>query len=162
MVARRASDRPVSFPSDESWRARNTSRLLYKAAWLFDQRILAIVNRSGFSDIRVAQLHLPRNLDIDGTRLTVLAKRAEMSKQAMGELVDQCEKMHLVERRSDPQDHRAKIVVFTPRGRRLIEAVRAAVEQAESEMAKKLGTKRAASLIAALAVYCSDAPPARG
>jgi DNA-binding MarR family transcriptional regulator len=156
MAARRASLRPVSFPHDEDWRGRNTSRLLYSAAWRFDQRILAMVNRSGFPDIRMTHLNLPRNLDIEGTRLTVLANRAEMSKQAMGELVDQCEKMHLVERRPDAQDQRAKIVVFTPRGRRLIEAVRIAVTQAEREMEKKLGTKRATALIAALVLYCGD------
>ena len=105
----------------------------------------------------MAHLHLPRNLDIDGTRLTILASRAEMGEQAMGELVDQCEKMRLVERQPDAMDHRAKIVVFTPRGRRLIEAVRAAVAQAERDLANKLGAKRAAALIAALACYCSDA-----
>ncbi|HLI22956.1 MAG TPA: MarR family transcriptional regulator, partial [Stellaceae bacterium] len=127
-----------------------------------DRRILEIINRSGFPDIRMAHLHLPRNLDIEGTRLTVLARRAEMSKQAMGELVDQCERMHLVERRPDAADRRAKLVAFTPRGRRLIEVVRSAVAQAERDMAKKLGAKRAAALVEALARYCTDSVrPAR-
>lgn len=157
MAASRALPQAVSFPDDEDWRGRNTSRLLYTAAWLFDRRILDSVNRAGFPEIRMAHLHLPRNLDIDGTRLTVLARRAEMSKQAMGELVDQCEKLRLVERRPDTSDDRAKIVVFTARGRRLIEAVRAAVAQAERDMEKKLGAKKAAALIAALTRYCNDA-----
>src|ERR1700748_3305048 len=111
MPARRPSLQSVSFPHDEDWRGGNASRLLHNAAWLFDRRILEIVNRSGFPEIRMAHLHLPRNLDIEGTRLTVLPQRAEMSKQAMGELVDQGEKMHLVQRQPDPQDPRAKIVV---------------------------------------------------
>ena len=149
----------ISFPGDIDWRRRNTSRLLYSAAWLFDRRILEIVNRSGFPDIRMAHLHLPRNLDLDGTRLTVLASRAEMSKQAMGELVDDGERMRLVARRPDPADRRAKIVVFTPRGRRLIAVVQGAVARAEDEMRTKLGARRAAQLIDSLTRYCAQPTP---
>ncbi|HEX3973580.1 MAG TPA: MarR family winged helix-turn-helix transcriptional regulator [Stellaceae bacterium] len=146
---------PISFPGDIDWRRRNTSRLLYSAAWLFDQRILAIVNAGGFPEIRMAHLHLPRNLDLEGTRLTVLAKRAEMSKQAMAELVDDGERMRLVARRPDPADRRAKIVVFTPRGRRLIEVVQEAVTRAEAEMRGKLGAWHTAQLIRTLLRYCA-------
>jgi hypothetical protein len=81
-----SQSRPLTsfaFPADEAWRRRNMSRLLDSAAWLFDTRILGIVNRSGFPEIRMAHLHLPRNLDLKGSRLTELAHRAEMSKQAV-------------------------------------------------------------------------------
>jgi DNA-binding MarR family transcriptional regulator len=154
-VAKSPAVSPVSFPGDIEWRRRNTSRLLHSAAWLFDQRILEIVNGDGFPDIRMAHLHLPRNLDLEGTRLTVLAKRAEMSKQAMAELVDDGERMRLVARRPDPADRRAKIVVFTPRGRRLIEVVRRAVTRAETEMRAKLGATCTEQLIDTLLRYCA-------
>jgi DNA-binding MarR family transcriptional regulator len=154
-VTKSSSPAPISFPGDIDWRRRNTSRLLYSAAWLFDQRILEIVNGDGFPDIRMAHLHLPRNLDLGGTRLTVLAKRAEMSKQAMAELVDDGEKMRLVARRPDPTDRRAKMVVFTPRGRRLIDVVQRAVTLAETEMRARLGDKSTAQLIDTLLRYCA-------
>jgi len=151
--------KPISFPADIDWRRRNTSRLLHSAAWLFDRRILDIVNRNGFPEIRMAHLHLPRNLDLEGTRLTVLASRAEMSKQAMSELVDDGERMQLVTRRPDPADRRAKIVVFTARGRHLIEVVGRAVTRAESEMRRKLGAEDVAQLVASLARYCTGSNP---
>jgi DNA-binding MarR family transcriptional regulator len=155
-VAKAPTAAAISFPGDIDWRRGNTSRLLHSAAWLFDQRILEIVNGNGFPEIRMAHLHLPRNLDLDGTRLTVLAKRAEMSKQAMAELVDDGERMRLVARRPDPADRRAKIVVFTPRGRRLIAVVQGAVTRAEAEMREKLGAKHTAQLVAILMRYCGQ------
>lgn len=166
-MAKKRTQKLVSFPAEVAWRRNNTSRLLYSAAWLFDMQILEIVNRNGFPDIRMAHLHLPRNLDLDGTRLTELAKRAEMSKQAMSELVDQCETMGLIERRPDEADRRAKIVAFTARGRRLIELVRNAVSLAERDMLAQIGAKRMENLISGLMVYCdkrvaANAPPRNG
>lgn len=153
-MAKKAAKKLVSFPADTAWRRSNTSRLLYSAAWLFDRQILEIVNRSGFPEIRMAHLHIPRNLDLGGTRLTVLAERAEMSKQAMGELIDQCEKWGLIERRPDELDRRAKKVVFTVRGRRLINAVRKAVALAERDMLGQIGAKRMERLMSGLMAYC--------
>ena len=63
--------------------------------------------------------------------------------------------MRLVARRPDPADRRAKIVVFTPRGRRLIDVVRRAVTLAETEMRVKLGDKHTAQLIDTLLRYCA-------
>ena len=102
----------------------------------------------------MAHLHIPRNLDLGGTRLTVLAERAEMSKQAMAELVDQCEKWGLIERRPDAIDRRAKKVVFTARGRRLIDVVRKAVAAAERDMLGLIGVRRMESLMSGLMAYC--------
>lgn len=153
-MAKKATKKLMSFPADTAWRRSNTSRLLYSAAWLFDRQILEIVNQSGFPEIRMAHLHIPRNLDLGGTRLTVLAERAEMSKQAMGELVDQCEKWRLIERRPDEIDRRAKKVVFTARGRRLIDVVRKAVALAERDMLGQIGAKRMESLMSGLMAYC--------
>jgi DNA-binding MarR family transcriptional regulator len=51
-----------------------------------------------------------------GTRLTDLAQRASMTKQAMGQIVDDLERLGYVERTPDPDDGRAKIVRFTAAG----------------------------------------------
>jgi len=51
-----------------------------------------------------------------GTRLTVLAQHAGMTKQAMGQIVDDLEQLGYVERTPDPEDGRAKIVRFTEAG----------------------------------------------
>src|SRR5579859_6855396 len=125
-VQRKSPPKPVRFPAEKEWRRANMSRLLFSAAWLFDSRILAHVNRNGFPELRMVHLHVPRNLDLDGTRITELARRAEMSKQSMAEIIDQCEKMGLVTRGPDKDDGRAKVVTFTKRGLLLMKAVRSA------------------------------------
>ena len=130
------------------------SRLLYTANWLFDARILEHVNENGFPGLRMAHLHVPRNLDFEGTRITELAIRAEMSKQSMGELVDQCEKMGLVERAPHEEDGRSKLIRFTPEGKRLIEVVERALAAAEREMVALVGHKRMEEIVFGLMAYC--------
>jgi DNA-binding MarR family transcriptional regulator len=152
MAPKRSS--PVRFPADASWRRNNMSRLLYISNWLFDARILEYVNQNGFPHLRMAHLHVPRNLDLEGTRVTEMALRAEMSKQAMGELVQQCEDMDLVERCPHDDDKRAKMVTFTTKGRRLLEVVERGLASAEREMLALVGLKRMEELALGLAAYC--------
>lgn len=143
----------MRFPAERQWRRANISRLLFSAAWRFDSRILDYVNSHGFPALRMAHLHVPRNLDLEGTRVTVLAARAEMSKQAMGEIVDECAAMGLVGRVPDEGDRRAKIVQFTPRGLELLKAMRAAVASAQREMRDIIGADTLDAVASALATY---------
>jgi len=165
IMAQKRSKSSVRFPADASWRRNNMSRLLYTANWLFDARILDHVNENGFPRLRMAHLHVPRNLDFEGTRITELAIRAEMSKQSMGELVDQCEKMGLVERAPHEADGRSKLIRFTPEGKRLIEVVERALASAEHEMLALVGHKRMEEIVFGLMAYCdrrSSSPRRRG
>jgi DNA-binding MarR family transcriptional regulator len=153
-MAQKRSKSTVRFPADASWRRNNMSRLLYTANWLFDARILEYVNENGFSGLRMAHLHVPRNLDMEGTRITELAIRAEMSKQSMGELVDQCEKMGLVERAPYAEDGRSKLIRLTSEGKRLIEVVERALASAEREMLALVGERRMEEIVFGLMAYC--------
>jgi DNA-binding MarR family transcriptional regulator len=136
-----------------SWRHDNIGRLLNNAVRRFEGRVLEMMGEAGYADTRIAHVNLTRNLDVEGTRLTELARRASMSKQAMGELVEQCEAMRLVARATDPSDGRARIITFTPIGLKWLEAFRAAVDVAEGEMRKELGAAKMGVLIKALAAY---------
>ena len=51
-----------------------------------------------------------------GSRLTELAESSGLSKQAVGEVVDDLEKLGYVERIQDPQDGRAKVIRLTDQG----------------------------------------------
>jgi DNA-binding MarR family transcriptional regulator len=62
-----------------------------------------------------------------------------MSKQAMGDLVDQCEAWGLVTREPDPRDARARMVRFTPTGLAWLQAFKDAVAQAEAEFRAEVG-----------------------
>lgn len=85
-------------------------------------------------------------IDPDGTRLTQLAARANMTPQAMGELVDDLEDLGYVVRVPDPTDRRAKLVVLTGRGRECVAAGRAAIEGIEERLEELLGPRGRATL----------------
>ena len=55
-------------------------------------------------------------LDEDGIRATELARLSGRHKQIVGRLIDELEELGYVERRPDPADRRAKLIVPTQRG----------------------------------------------
>jgi len=77
----------------------------------------------------------------DGSRLTELARKANMTPQAMGELVDELVDMGYVVRRPDPADGRAKLVVLTKRGRDAVAAGRRTIEGIEERVSEILGQR---------------------
>jgi DNA-binding MarR family transcriptional regulator len=139
--------------SGTGWRHANIGRLLNNAVRRFEARVLELMSASGHVETRIAHVSLTRNLDVEGTRLTELARRASMSKQAMGELVDQCADLGLVDRIADPSDGRARIVMFTPAGLAWLDAFRDAVDLAEQEMRTELGKATMDAIVRGLAVY---------
>src|SRR4051812_49724164 len=66
------------------------------------------------SVLRAAHTQVFEGLDPDGTRLTTLAERAQMSHQAMGEMVDELVRHGYLERVPDPADRRARPISPTP------------------------------------------------
>jgi DNA-binding MarR family transcriptional regulator len=136
--------------AEEGWRLTHLGRLLGHALRRFDERVLhlmahnidvplALSNLAARAQISAAHIHITRHLDLQGTRLTDLAQKAGMSKQAMGDLVDQCEAWGLVTREPDPRDARARLVQFTPTGLLWLQAFREAVAQAEREFRAEVG-----------------------
>lgn len=115
--------------------------------------MLELMSDRGHDETRIAHVSLTRNLDVEGTRLTELARRASMSKQAMGELVDQCAELGLVDRIADSTDKRARIVMFTPAGLEWLDAFREAVDIAENEMRSELGKTAMDAILKGLAAY---------
>src|SRR6478609_611099 len=111
------------------------------------------MSEKGHGETRIAHVGLTRNLDVEGTRLTELARRASMSKQAMGELVDQCAELGLVDRAADPDDRRARIIRFTPAGLDWLDTFRDAVDVAEHEMRAELGKTTMEAILKGLATY---------
>ena len=142
--------------ADPTWRYTTVGRYLHNAARKFDGRVLAILSERGWEEVRLVHITLTRALDFSGTRLTELAKRAAMTKQAMGELVDECERLELVERSADPTDGRAKIVTFTARGKQFMNAFRQALATAEDEMVAQLGQARVQDIRQALGDYAEQ------
>lgn len=77
-------------------------------------------------------------LDEDGVRATELARLSGRHKQIVGRLVDELEQLGYVERRPDPADRRAKLIVPTERGleqMRLGDEIVAGIERRHAEAA---------------------------
>lgn len=117
-----------------SWRTHNSGRVLLSATDRFVSAILLVVHGAGFDELTPVLLTLFRNLDRDGTRLTDIAVRARLTKQAMAELVEKGEAAGFIEKRSDPVDQRAKIIAFTALGHEALDRARDGVAHAEAEM----------------------------
>jgi DNA-binding MarR family transcriptional regulator len=117
--------RPGSQPPQASASEVNTVALLGEAYSALGHKIVAGVVAAGFSQ-RPAHSGVFAHIDVEGgTRLTELARRANITPQAMGELVDDLERLGYVTRHPDPGDRRAKLIALTPRG---VACVRAAFE----------------------------------
>jgi len=92
------------------------------------------------------------NIDLKGTRATEIARRADISKAAVGELIDELEKSGYVIRQADKADRRAKLIVPTPQAVEVLKLVRAFNAALERRLKKELGATRYAELRAALFV----------
>ena len=72
--------------------------------------------KDGYPDVRTGHVQLLRNLDSGGTRNTVLAQRAQITKQTMGRLVKELADLGYVSIMADPTDKRAQRVQLTAHG----------------------------------------------
>jgi len=116
---------------------------------------LALSNLAARGRLSASHIHITRHLALDGSRLTDLAHRANMTKQAMGKLVDQCEAWGLVMRQDDPRDARVRRIVFTPVGLAWLQAYRQAVAQAEEELRAAVGAEVATVIAIGLEAYAA-------
>ena len=158
---------PVTASHDDRWRSSHLGRLMGQALRRFDERVLhlmahnphvplALSNLAARDQIGAAHIHITRHLALQGSRLTELAARAGMSKQAMGDLVDQCEAWGLVRREADPLDRRARRIVFTDTGLLWLEAFRLAVARAEAEFRTQVGQDVATVVSLGLEAYAGS------
>jgi len=93
----------------------------------------------GHPEIRPAHGNVFQFLDAEGTRVSVLAERAQMTKQSMAELVAHLEANGYVERIPDPTDRRAKLVRATPRGLDSVPIALDAIAEIEAHWTERLG-----------------------
>jgi DNA-binding MarR family transcriptional regulator len=158
--------RSVSISSSSGRDSRQThlGYLLGQALRRFDARVLqlmaqdigvplALSNLAARAQISAAHIHITRHLARGGARLTDLAESAGMSKQAMGDLVTQCEAWGLVTRSVDARDKRVRQVEFTGTGLAWLQAFEDAVAQAETEFRAEVGAQVATVVALGLESY---------
>jgi DNA-binding MarR family transcriptional regulator len=105
----------------------------------------------GYPEVRPGHGCVFTYLDRDrGSRLTDIADRAGLTKQAVGEAVADLEGKGYLERVADPLDGRAKIIRLSERGRAGVAAADRHFADIEREWAEGIGEERMAALREAL------------
>ncbi len=116
--------------------AAEMARVVKGARGVLSQAVLRHLRASGYPSLRLPHQQVFESIDREGTRLTVLATRAGMTHQAMGELVAELVDLGYLERVADPEDRRSRLVRPTTdglgsidRGIEYLVAVRAAWDE---------------------------------
>ena len=121
--------------------------VLLRTGWHgFLDELFARLAAEGFDDLRPAYSPVFQHLEPGGTRIGVLAERAQMTNQSMGYLIDALESRGYVERTRDPADRRAALVVITNRGREQITTARRLIAEIEREWEHRIGSQRMTAL----------------
>jgi len=128
------------------------ARLLLEAFRALEREIEQGLRDRGIGELRPSQAAALLLVDRSGgTRLTELAQRGQVTRQAMMQLVDQLQGLGCVRRTADPSDARAKIVRLTAKGLRHRAEARRAMAAVEVRAKRQLGDRRYEALRAFLA-----------
>ena len=123
-------------------RPENLAILLREPYRIGSERLVERFAERGHPEIRAPHGNVFPFLDDGGTRVSVLAQRAQITKQSMAELVIHLERHGYVERIPDPGDRRAKLVRATAKGDELYAIAREFVAELEAEWTDRLGAAR--------------------
>src|ERR1700760_2637741 len=104
----------------EDRRRRNMRQLLLRASRIVNRHVVEGLHTRGYADLRSTHTALLSNIDLAGSTVTEAAERAGITKQAMGRLAKELEDAGHIRVRRDPEDSRARILVLTRQGMRLM------------------------------------------
>jgi MarR family transcriptional regulator, temperature-dependent positive regulator of motility len=117
-------------------------RLMNKIDRHFRERLFeALAKEPGFEMVRPAYAIVLRNLNPKGSRITDIARRGGVTKQAVGQLVTQMVADGIVEVVADPTDARAKLVRIPAANRARHERVAKIAMGLAKEIEGKLGAE---------------------
>ena len=105
---------------------------------------------TGYGDIRPTHGCVFRFIREEPLRLTELATLAGMTKQSIGEVIDNLVALGYAKRVPDPQDRRAKLICLTERGEEAQKIGLTLFSKVERRWAERYGPERFAQLRALL------------
>lgn len=125
---------------------QNTGQLLRMPYQSFIGRLFEDLAAAGYGDIHPGHAIIFQHLRSEGSRVTELAEQAQLTKQYLGRLVADLEKLGYLERSSDPTDGRARLVRLSERGWEATRAAEGIIARIETNWAERLGEARYADL----------------
>jgi DNA-binding MarR family transcriptional regulator len=136
-------------------------QLLVHLTRVFQTELYARLVAAGIEGARVPHTHVTAYIRAEGSRLTDLAAAARMTRPAMAELVDDLQRLGIVERRPDPTDRRAKLITLTEQGWKAMRTGHAIIAELEAEYAELIGHKRFETMRRSMQDLLAAQPPHR-
>jgi DNA-binding MarR family transcriptional regulator len=120
--------------------------LLMLPAQVISRRVAAVLAEH-FPDYRPTYEPVFQWCKPEGSRLTELAERVGVTKQALGEIIDALEQRGYVERVPDPTDGRAILIRRTEEGWEINRVARQVVEEIQQEWSQLVGEEQWGQLL---------------
>lgn len=133
----------------EELKQASVAQLLFKAARLWNQLAIARI-QTDFPQARLSHTSVLPHIDWQGTRITELARRMDVSKQAASQIVKEMAALGMLELKSDPDDGRAKKVFFSQQGIQAMQHGLRVLGELQSELAHEIGQEQMQTLLASL------------
>lgn len=137
--AKAVNPQTIDVAAIDTLRQHHIGRLLLNAQRNYSLLALAKLRARGYAGLSLAHTNLIAQLDVDGTRMTTLAERLGITKQAIGNVVGELEAKGFVVREVDPLDRRAITVTFTAAGWTFLQDAHQVKHEIEAEYATTLG-----------------------
>jgi DNA-binding MarR family transcriptional regulator len=124
---------------------------------LVQAELFSRLREAGYPELRPTHGCVFGTIGPEGDRLTSLAQRADMTKQAVGEVVSELQAIGYVERVPDPSDGRAKVIRLTERGLSAWELGTATLAEIQQAWEQRYGSERVRDMVALLTEIVDDA-----
>ena len=121
-----------------------------------EEEVFARLAEAGYPELRPTHGCVFGTIGGGGDRLTVLAERARMTKQAVGEVVSELESLGYVERVPDANDGRAKIIRLTDRGQTSYELGYAIFDDIQQRWEERYGAERVRVMVELMREIAGD------
>lgn len=135
----------------ESTKSGSVSQLLMKAGRLTNERGLSrVTQRAGLPRLRPSHMAVLPHIEFAGTRMSTLAERLGVTKQAVSQTIEDLEILGIIKRIADPVDGRAKLVVFSEEAPKFLMQGMEVLATVDADLKTRLGSERYESLLAVL------------
>jgi DNA-binding MarR family transcriptional regulator len=122
------------------------SRLLVRSYRIVKMMNASFLESLGYHQVKIGHIMLMMNLSAEGSTSMELARRVQISKQAMSKLVNELSLKGFLEVLKHPEDHRATIVKSTTKGNQFLKDLDICRRHVESEFVGVMGQEKLENL----------------
>lgn len=137
-------------------RDANLRQRLLRASRAVNTDIVEKLHARGFHELRSTHTALLSNLELGGSNLTNVARRAGITKQAMGRLADELTRLNYITRTRDKADRRIINLEFTQTGLDLMQQSFEIMDGIEKQCAARMGRRNFGKFLDMLAVIADE------